>query len=463
MRIQRFTRQSRRRGPIYVAAAAAALLAASAAYAAPPAAGPGAEPGTARASVVSTRPLPTLVPPPNDAFADSAVVPSLPFAAAVGTGEATAAVDDPFCSRDDAATVWYAWTAPGTAWVTAHTFGSDYDTILSAYTQESGGLSQVACNDDESGPQSQVTFLAETGVTYYLMAAGATGGGNLEVSLDVAPPLPQLVVRGTRHYELSPSADEGNLAWAQGARSGFRFWTLNARVPGFGTDKVNRRRSDGYSGGFEGDSFVYQEVRRGQSSLVLYDIFLGTRRNPPAGVNTPRWEWHPTISGDWLLFGRRNFATRTDLVILRNRVTGEERVLDRLRPAWPRRIAEPGQVSGNYAVWYRCAPACNVFLHDIAAETSQVIPKPQNRQQYDPSVTADGTVYFVRSRRGCGASVRLVRRPLGGQSTTIASLAAGRDSFHTYADDHGDGSASVYFSRIRCSNNTSDVLKVVDP
>jgi hypothetical protein len=225
---------------------------------------------------------------------------------------------------------------------------------------------------------------------------------------------------------------------------------------------VNRARTHGFSGGFEGETFVYQEVRGRQSNLVFYDLAGGGRSAPPAGVNTRQWEWHPTISGDWLLFGRQSFAARADLVLLRNLVTGENRRLSRL--AWGRRtLAEPGQVSGNYAVWFRCTPLCNVFLYDIAAGSTAKIPNPSRRQQYDPSVTDDGTVYFLRSGRGCGNSVRLVRHPLGGPSRVLASLGAGRDSGHTYALENDDGTTTVLFDRVRCSNGARDILKVVDP
>ncbi|MGH3041034.1 MAG: hypothetical protein ACRDNG_04730 [Gaiellaceae bacterium] len=132
-------------------------------------------------------------------------------------------------------------------------------------------------------------------------------------------------------------------------------------------------------------------------------------------------------------------------------------------PGGTRTIAEPGQVNGNYAVWFRCTPACDVFLYDIAARTTARIPNPGRRQQYDPSVTSDGTVYFVRSGRGCGAAVRLVRHPLGGPGRVLASLGAGRDSFHTYALENDDGTTTVLFERVRCSTRAYDVLKLIDP
>jgi hypothetical protein len=207
---------------------------------------------------------------------------------------------------------------------------------------------------------------------------------------------------------------------------------------------------------------VYQEVRGRQSNLVLYDLAGRRRSAPPAGVNTRHWEWHPTLSGDWLLFGRQSTAARADLVLLRNLATGETRRIARLRRG-RRTLAEPGQVAGNYAVWFRCTPRCNVCRYDIAAGTTKRIPNPNARQQYDPSVTGDGTVYFLRSGRGCGTSVRLVRYPVGGPSRALAPLRAGRDSSHTYALANGDGTTTVLFDRVRCRTGARDIFEVVDP
>ena len=95
---------------------------------------------------MSAQPLPTLVPPPNDAFAAAAVAPSIPFSATQSTVEATTAVDDPSCLDSDAS-VWYAFTPSVSSPLTASTFGSDYITTLSAYTGTQGALTQLACSD----------------------------------------------------------------------------------------------------------------------------------------------------------------------------------------------------------------------------------------------------------------------------------------------------------------------------
>ena len=58
--------------------------------------------------------------------------------------------------------------------------------------------------------------------------------------------------------------------------------------------------------------------------------------------------------------------------------------------------------------------------------------------------------------------MRLVRVPLGGPETVLAAVGAGRDSFHTFALEHSQGT-SLYFESVRCSNRSADVLKIIDP
>jgi hypothetical protein len=444
----------------------AALLACPVANALPPGDPAAGSHAAWPAPTAETRSLSAFVPPDNDAIASAEVVPGLPFTAGVSTVEATTAPDDPQCAGGNAASVWYAYTPPVSTSLTADTFGSDYDTTLSAYTGAPGSLVQVACSDNAGGPQSQITLSVAKGVSYYFMAAGLTGGGNLALQLDVGTPLPQIGVRTTRAYESSPSAGPSHFAWAQWPRRNGRFWTLYVRRSGEPRVRVNPLRTDAYSGGFEGNRFVYQQTRGAgntrSSDLRFFNLVRETRQNPPTGVNTRQWEWHPTISGRWLLFGRRSRAARSDFVILRNLATARRIVLDRLR--WGRsRIAEPGQVNGRYAVRYRCAPRCNAFRYDIATGAKARIPNPLRRHHYDPSVTRDGIVYFVSSGNGCGVSVRLERRPVGGPSRVLTSLRPRWDSFHTFALENANGTTSFFFERVHCRTFAQDVLKVVDP
>jgi hypothetical protein len=142
-------------------------------------------------TVVGT--LPTLAaPPPNDDIANAVTVTEpLPFSNSVSTVEATAAPDDPLpgCTFIfDGATVWYAYTPSTSGYINANTAGSDYDTVLSAFTGSPGTLTEIACNDDAIGLQSQVVIPVTAGVTYYFMVGSYFGGpgGNLVFNVDVS-------------------------------------------------------------------------------------------------------------------------------------------------------------------------------------------------------------------------------------------------------------------------------------
>ncbi len=133
-----------------------------------------------------------LAQPSNDDFANATVIGSLPFSTTEDTSQATFDPSDPSgCSNNGS--VWFAFTPPSNMPIQADTFGSDYDTVLSAWTGTQGALNLIACNDDFIGLQSKITFHAAGGTTYYFMLArccggGGNGGGNLQFSVDQIPP-----------------------------------------------------------------------------------------------------------------------------------------------------------------------------------------------------------------------------------------------------------------------------------
>ena len=55
--------------------------------------------------------------------------------------------------------VWWRWTAPFSGRLVVDTFGSDFDTLLAAYTGTSvSTLTLIAANDDTVGLQSQISL-----------------------------------------------------------------------------------------------------------------------------------------------------------------------------------------------------------------------------------------------------------------------------------------------------------------
>ena len=120
----------------------------------------------------------------NDTCVNARVADIAPYSNSVLTTSATSDASDPTpaCGNQSRGkSVWYRFTAPSNGALTANTFGSSYDTILSAYTGTCGVYAPVvgACNDDSNGMQSRVAFTAAAGTTYYfLVTAYSNNGGS---------------------------------------------------------------------------------------------------------------------------------------------------------------------------------------------------------------------------------------------------------------------------------------------
>jgi hypothetical protein len=124
-------------------------------------------------------------PPTNDDFDAATVVSSLPFLDSRDTTGATAAADDPTdCFGITPASVWYSFTPTSDVTVEVEPYGSDYDTILAAYTGTRGNLTPytlgLPCTDDNrllfQGP---LALPLSAGTTYYIAVYAfppSTGG-----------------------------------------------------------------------------------------------------------------------------------------------------------------------------------------------------------------------------------------------------------------------------------------------
>ena len=140
----------------------------------------------------SQKPSRSAIAASNDDFDSAIVISRFPFTHALDTTGATMASDDPNmgCGAGvNSNTVWYRFTAPSAGRIRAHTFGSNYDTVLAAFTGSRGALTSIACNDDTSTLQSEIIFRVQSGVTYHLEAAdyGSPGGGQLQLTVEFTP------------------------------------------------------------------------------------------------------------------------------------------------------------------------------------------------------------------------------------------------------------------------------------
>jgi hypothetical protein len=295
-----------------------------------------------------------------------------------------------------------------------------------------------------------------------LVIAGLAG---LVVATAAYALLSQHAVKTTKLHEDLPAAATGAglnyFAWTQNSRAHPKHYDALLTRTGDSRVKLNRK-GQGFMGGIDPPRVAYQQVVNGQSDIKLYDADAKTRSNPP-GVNTAQWEWEPSISGDWILFGRQDTASNKQYVVLHNTGTAADFILD--QGLGPRAA---GQVNGDYAVWTRCDGSCDVYRRQISGPTDVKLQKPlATTYQYGPSVTSTGIVYVARSGRNCGSNVRIVRyfgASDTAKGTVVAQLGSGRDMFGTYARENADGSVDVFYDRLSCSNaKVSDIYRIHDP
>ncbi len=94
------------------------------------------------------------------------------------------------CRTGEGPDVWYSYTATCDGYFTVDTFGSAFDTVLSAHTGCPGNTgNQVACNDDNGGLQSSISFAVTRNSTYKIRIAGYGGAsGNFVMHAALSRP-----------------------------------------------------------------------------------------------------------------------------------------------------------------------------------------------------------------------------------------------------------------------------------
>jgi hypothetical protein len=133
------------------------------------------------------------VPLRNDSCSNAVVISSSTFTDMVDTTRATTDSTDPVHSctgQQDSNSVWYRFTAPINGTATVNTFGSNYDTVLSAYVGSCSSLREIACHDDVVAAeqrQSTIAFDITTGVTYFIEVAtfGSEPSGTLVFNFQI--------------------------------------------------------------------------------------------------------------------------------------------------------------------------------------------------------------------------------------------------------------------------------------
>lgn len=117
--------------------------------------------------------------------------------------------------------VWYKFVGTG-ATTTASLCGSSFDTKIGVYSGSCGAYTCVTGNDDYCSLQSQATWAAVTGTTYYIFVAGyagATGTYTLAITC-VTPTAPNCATYTAPANGSTLSCNTTNLTWTAPATGG---------------------------------------------------------------------------------------------------------------------------------------------------------------------------------------------------------------------------------------------------
>ncbi len=219
------------------------------------------------------------------------------------------------------------------------------------------------------------------------------------------------------------------------------------------------------SQGLDGGRAVLQHLRFANrqlgSDLELWQLSPKRQIGLPSGVNTRSWEWGGALSGDWLLFQRGEFDARSKSVRLVNLKTRAKRTL--ISAKGRTTGLEPGDLNGDFATYTRCTKRCRTYRYQLSTRKTVSLRPASGASDYAPAVLADGTLYFVRSRSGCGKGVQIMRLDPGTATPVkVSTVSTGHDVQKLDATLYG-GTRIVAYERYSCNFRITrrDVVRVV--
>jgi hypothetical protein len=134
-----------------------------------------------------------LAQPANDNLADAIVI-AVPSSTAGTTATATNdfGIVGSCGNSATAKDVWYRFDSATTRWVEFNTCsGTTYNSVLQVFELDADGLmkTSIACNDNDCGSQSRVSFQAQAGKSYKIRVTGSgTSSGAFLLTATVPPP-----------------------------------------------------------------------------------------------------------------------------------------------------------------------------------------------------------------------------------------------------------------------------------
>jgi hypothetical protein len=136
--------------------------------------------------------------PPNDDCADCTEVIEGRYD---GTNHGASGEDVSSCGDNDWRDVWYCYRSSATGTATASLCGSDFNTTIAVYDQCDG--TEIVCNDDFCGDQSEAGWEASAGSVYLIRVAGVDGAiGDFSLVIENGGP-PVTVVNVALDYNFN--------------------------------------------------------------------------------------------------------------------------------------------------------------------------------------------------------------------------------------------------------------------
>jgi hypothetical protein len=284
-------------------------------------------------------------------------------------------------------------------------------------------------------------------------------------STAAATPFAPDIVKGTRAFEGYGAATHiGSrrlFAWSN--ETGRRGQGLAAfsEVNGAQVTRISAKRTTAYVGGFDPrtDRVIYQQVRRGESDLFLYDTGAGTR-TPLRALNDGHWQWNPSIDTHdgvpWIVYGVNRFGSPTAKwrFFLYNGKTGERTLLDETTNRCG--CLFPGTIAYPWVTW-AVGEDATAWRYDIrTGERSPLLPT--DRDEYGVTVTADGTAYVAQAGDRCGSRAKLYRVDRNGTPFLLHAFGAGREASNLSVDWARHD--RLYFDRRVCRTGRSDIMRL---
>jgi hypothetical protein len=187
-------------------------------------------------------------PPTNDTFVGAETIAAVPFTTSLDTSEATTDADDdelnlPCGAPAMDASVWYSFTPTEDNAYLADVSASDYSAGVFVATGSPGSFNVLACGQLGAG------WEATAGETYSIVVIddqtdGSGNGGQMELTVDVAPPPPALEVTVNDTARFDAKTGSAILSGTIMCGSDAQFAFLEAQV----TQRVGRMLIRGYGG-----------------------------------------------------------------------------------------------------------------------------------------------------------------------------------------------------------------------